>query len=742
VQQTINPGADSTIQSSVCTGPLDQLLPVWIDDPTIVFSEEGQPLCERCSSSVKIEDLLAGNWVYKGNFSDVAERATSCALCSLVWEVARHGGPPRPDDQHHNDFTHLIQWFNGEPPSTYKLTTRTFSDRVPAARVLYVQIRWPGETSRHTGASFKVYTAENGFWEGFQGTHPIGKVGPNTASVLSFDVAREWLEGCPDHAQQFRRLFCNSTEETKLGPSRVLDCFAGAPHYDMASQQHHPSYGSAVDSVPRDGCSTSCRLVDLADTDGKYAALSYCWGSLDYKTFVTTEKNVESRRYSIEELELPHVFQDAIRVARNLRIRYLWIDALCILQDWFKPPEDQVNWIRESARMANIFGGALITICAANLGREGGFFNENSCTAFDVSSGSTSARFRRSGGDTSTLHIVVGDHSGWQPRKSFTENRLRNRVWCYQEDLLSPRKLCYCRDQLYWHCDHVIASEDRLLDATRVRDYGSRLSSLDCHTQGFAERVGEYWYTYLISHGYSKRETTYERDRLVAVSGLAKRVAAAIQSRYLAGLWQSSVIQGLLWSATEPFQMKTIDAPSWSWASQQGGRFSYETLTDGTVWWKTVWSESSELSQQSWRTSWEISMKDACTFMRANIDYINPQDWFGGVIRGELTLRGSLLSITSTRDGHKLPLLPCVVFTTYWDDHRFKAADICAMALPLAIDAHQRRIYLLAVTTSASDYSRYVRVGSGVIDLWEMETEFLQLLDTLGTLPKTDITLV
>jgi len=362
----------------------------------MVLRVEDQSLCERCSNSISIEALLTGDWGYTGNFSDVAECATSCVLCSLVWELARHGRSPQQDGQLLNDLTRLIPHFNGEPPSTYKLATRISRDRVPAARVLAVQICWPGGDSRYTGTRFKVWTDEDYLWEKSQGIHPIGKIGPNTVSVISFDVAREWLrrcldfhpelEGCPDQAQQFRRMFCNSTEETKLGPSRVLDCFAGAPIHDMASEQGHTPYASALESVPRNGSSSSCRLVDFADTDGKYATLSYCWGSLDYKTFVTTEKNVESRRYSIEDSELPRVFQDAIRVARNLRVRYLWIDALCILQDWFKPPEDQIDWIRESAKMTDIFSGALITICAADLGKKGGLFNKNSFTAFDVRS--------------------------------------------------------------------------------------------------------------------------------------------------------------------------------------------------------------------------------------------------------------------------------------------------------------------------------------------------------------------
>jgi hypothetical protein len=143
--------------------------------------------------------------------------------------------------------------------------------------------------------------------------------------------------------------------------------------------------------------------------------------------------------------------------------------------------------------------------------------------------------------------------------------------------LLSPRKLYYCRDQLYLHCDHGIASEDRLVDGSKA-PYGldglNSLAHSDRHrAQDFAKEASGYWYRYLISQGYSRCDTTYERDRLVAVSGLARRVGSVVKSRYLAGLWQSTVIQGLPWEAgpvTEnPIHTKTSDTPSWSWATQK-----------------------------------------------------------------------------------------------------------------------------------------------------------------------------
>ena len=255
---------------------------------------------------------------------------------------------------------------------------------------------------------------------------------------------------------------------------------------------------------------------------------------------------------------------------------------------------------------------------------------------------------------------------------------LVRRVWCYQEDLLSPRKIHFCKDQLYWHCDHANASEDRLIDgASPLQAVADVLTSSDSHAQDVADQLSKYWYEEVISEDYSKREATYERDRLVAVSGLAKRVGAAMKSNYLLGLWESTVVYGLNWASETSTRTKIDGVPSWSWASQQGG-ISY-TRVENPV----------------------------CTFIRADIGYLNPDDLFGDVTSAALTLRGKFFSMD------ELPPRQNVFFEGAWDDHGFDPADNCIMMLPLDTDTCWERITLLLVTASASDPSRHTRVGHG-----------------------------
>lgn len=59
---------------------------------------------------------------------------------------------------------------------------------------------------------------------------------------------------------------------------------------------------------------------------GRYAALSYVWG--ESSPFTTTKANIEANKEGIDIDKLPKTFQDAIFVAREMGIGYLWVDSL------------------------------------------------------------------------------------------------------------------------------------------------------------------------------------------------------------------------------------------------------------------------------------------------------------------------------------------------------------------------------------------------------------------------------
>ncbi len=108
----------------------------------------------------------------------------------------------------------------------------------------------------------------------------------------------------------------------------------------------------------------SPRLVDTAGQTGHYVALSHCWGSRGSSQIRLTTSSMSRLRQSLEPSKLPRWVLDAIVLTRNLGVRYIWIDALCIVQD------DQEERLNVISTMSRIYHSAILTIAAAGTNDE------------------------------------------------------------------------------------------------------------------------------------------------------------------------------------------------------------------------------------------------------------------------------------------------------------------------------------------------------------------------------------
>ncbi|KAF2811480.1 uncharacterized protein BDZ99DRAFT_354565, partial [Mytilinidion resinicola] len=85
-----------------------------------------------------------------------------------------------------------------------------------------------------------------------------------------------------------------------------------------------------------------------------YLTLSHRWG--DAKFIQTDKATLQQRCSNIPFDSLSRVFQEAVILTRQLGYRYLWIDALCIVQDCAK------DWVRESELMGRVYSNAVMNI--------------------------------------------------------------------------------------------------------------------------------------------------------------------------------------------------------------------------------------------------------------------------------------------------------------------------------------------------------------------------------------------
>ncbi|KAE8308444.1 heterokaryon incompatibility protein-domain-containing protein [Aspergillus transmontanensis] len=322
------------------------------------------------------------------------------------------------------------------------------------------------------------------------------------------------------------------------------------------------------------------RLVDLGDDDkgticlredikqiSRYIALSHSWQFSDARNCMTLKDNYESRKRLLPQQGISQTFHDAIKVARWLGVRYLWIDTFCIIQD------DPDDWAQQASHMGDIFEGAYITIavhCYQSSPPTDGCFLERKViheVALPDDNGDRFPVFIRCA--EAGLHNVNEDPS------------LMRRGWCVQERLLSPRILHFRPWEVSFECftHRRCECEKMPLD---IRDdiyigmCEKELANFR-HISGPRQELDEdgFWYAWQdIVWVYSAADVTVPTDRLAALSSMVQRMPRQIFGDYLAGLWSKKLIEQLAWT-TRPkfkyFRYQQYIAPSFSWASIHGG---------------------------------------------------------------------------------------------------------------------------------------------------------------------------
>jgi hypothetical protein len=447
---------------------------------------------------------------------------------------------------------------------------------------------------------------------------PSPEISTNSASESCFQRIEEWIRNCmKGHAD------CQQPSKTAL-PSRLIDV-------------------GSTDSE-------TLKLVETRGAEGTYFTLSHCWGG--NQPLKTTKATLHERMDGIEWASIPKTFQDAVTITRRLQMRYIWIDSLCIVQD------DGDDWEKEAANMGAIYEASLLTISASIASNPNhGIFSRrlppHQICGVDSNGDKYSVFIRKM-----IPHTYLSTEAAKGPKSDIP---LLTRAWAYQERLLATRVLHYLPDELFWECRSAIRCECGVyVPGAKLRHHSKRgFSKVIQRNQAEPAKLAiEPWrwtvteikmWPQIVAE-YSARDLTFRKDRLPALSGVARQLHTSNPSlQYLAGLWRDHLPEALLWRVMRKRPEKKRDSrregplgsrdlqpgaqtPSWSWASLEGGLMSIS------------YPEKKLVDEK-------VTIIDAQTIPSG----IDP---FGSVKQGTIKLRGpvvaAVLSYSEYRDDHSI----------------------------------------------------------------------------------------
>lgn len=278
-----------------------------------------------------------------GYLEDIEKRCESCVFCRLIIEaLCKRWAPSKnitlqellnlyeTDDQTKKE-CYLFSYLYADNSGSNAALVDSLSKEKDSQRAYRIRIGVVAPGDEIAPIIYQVGNIQLSATSAAQHGMPRfchGRVlNPKRANI---GLARDWLNECETHHKQR----CSLPDDA-IGGS--------APPRDLL----------VVDVLRMN----LCRMPP----GSRYIALSYCWPKVN--TFVTT-KSIVTELYnpgalSDNEGRMIQAIQDAIRCVSELGERYLWVDALCIIQD------DEEHKSSQIQQMDRVYGSSLLTLIHA-----------------------------------------------------------------------------------------------------------------------------------------------------------------------------------------------------------------------------------------------------------------------------------------------------------------------------------------------------------------------------------------
>jgi hypothetical protein len=352
----------------------------------------------------------------------------------------------------------------------------------------------------------------------------------------SLPMLRDLLEFCRNNHDGCPQLCA------KPLPTRVLRLSGKTPHLSVSLHE------SSLDEV------------------GEYTALSYCWGGP--QELCLTIDNLQSFKETLLAIdELPQTLADAALVTHAMGLQYIWVDALCIIQD---SPADKEC---EIERMCAIYQNSVVTIAASTSDSvKNGFLNRNTLYNSNSASCTIQLPVRNDHGEEAWTDVTFSS-----TRTQHTdEYPINKRGWTFQEAFMPHRLLVFGDIEPFLRCrsdDTVVLSRSAMsYDVSRIEPRRVLYDGIFYKASLTEENEGTYFrqlWQYIVEQ-YSQRTFSFEEDRPLAIRGIIQYLSSVYEGQCYHGIWTTCSIGCLLWKRHQRSAEKTVrqpQVPTWSWLS-------------------------------------------------------------------------------------------------------------------------------------------------------------------------------